>query len=234
MKRFSTHLRELGDPIWRAQLEHPFVRAIGEGSLDHRRFRHWILQDYRFLIEYCRAFALAAARSPDLDTLARFADLLHATVRTEMDLHRALAADFDITVGELEAELMAPSTAAYCDFLIRTAATKDFAELAAALLPCMWAFAEIGQNLAGGARPADPHLAAWIDSYSSTEFASLADWCRELVDRLAADVGPQGRRDMEAAFLASSRHELAFWEMAWNLEEAPESDKPQSIHKTLE
>lgn len=221
MKRFSSHLRELGDPIWRAQLDHPFVRAIGDGSLDHDRFRHWIRQDYRFLIEYSRVFALAAARSPDLETLARFADLLLATVRTEMDLHRALAADLGITLDELEAEPMAPSNAAYCDFLIRTAATSDFAELAAALLPCMWAFAEIGQSLAVGAHPADPRLAAWIDSYASPEFASLADWCRDLVDRLAADLGPRARHRIEAAFLTSSRHELAFWEMAWSLEGAP-------------
>jgi thiaminase (transcriptional activator TenA) len=39
---------------------------------------------------------------------------------------------------------MAPVTQAYTDFLIRTAATQDFAELAAALLPCMCAFSELG------------------------------------------------------------------------------------------
>src|SRR5262249_4116899 len=76
---FSAHLRRLADPIWRAQLAHPFVRGIGNGSLDPQRFHHWVRQDYRFLVEYCRLFGLAAARAPDLDTLVRFADLLQAT-----------------------------------------------------------------------------------------------------------------------------------------------------------
>ncbi len=215
--RFSSQLRDLADHIWRAQLEHPFVRGIADGSLDLDKFRHWVRQDYRFLIDYCRLLALAAARSPDHKTLARFADLLQSTTRTEMELHRAVAADFRISAEELEAEPAAPVTQAYTDFLIRTATTQDFAELAAALLPCMWGFSWLGQKLAEGERPSDPRLAAWIDSYASPEFAALADWCRELVDRLAAEASEAGRHRMEAAFLASSRHELAFWEMCWNL-----------------
>jgi thiaminase/transcriptional activator TenA len=216
---FSARLRVAADPIWRAQREHPFVRGIGDGSLDLDRFRFWVRQDYRFLVEYCRLFALGAARAPDLDTLGRFADLLQATARTEMDLHRAYAAEFGISGRELEQTPMAPTTRAYTDFLVRTAATGDFAELAAALLPCMWGFAEIGDALAAGPRPADPRYAAWIDAYSGAEFASLVEWCRELVDRVAEAVGEAVRERMTEAFVTSARYELAFWEMAWRMEE---------------
>jgi len=214
--RFSDHLQKLADPIWQSQLQHPFVKGIGDGSLAPEKFRFWILQDYRFLIEYCRLLALAAARAPDFETLTWFADLLLATARTEMDLHRALAAEFGIGAADLEAAPMAPTTRAYTDFLIRTATTGDFADLAAALLPCMWAFSEIGLCLAAGSRPADARLAAWIDSYASPEFQALADWCRRLVDRIGGEAAMPVKKRMEAAFLASSEYELAFWQMAWN------------------
>ncbi len=194
---FSARLRRLADPVWRAQHEHPFVRGIGDGSLDLERFRHWVRQDYRFLVEYCRMFALAAARAPDLDTLVRFADLLQTTARTEMDLHRAYAAELGIAPAELEREPMAPTTRAYTDFLVRVAATGDFAELAAALLPCMWGFAEIGQALAGRGLPADPRYAKWVRMYADPEFAALAGWCAELVDRLAAGANGLTRDRME-------------------------------------
>ena len=65
---------------------------------------------------------LAAARSPDLTTLRKFAELLQATAVTEMDLHRSYAASFGITEAELEREEMAPVTRSYTDFLLRTAA----------------------------------------------------------------------------------------------------------------
>jgi thiaminase/transcriptional activator TenA len=210
---FSADLRRAADSIWEAQHQHPFVRGIGDGTVDVERFKRWLRQDYLFLVEYCRVFALAAARSPDLATLRRFADLLQATAVTEMDLHRAYAAGFGITAEELEAEPMADVTRGYTDFLLRRAALGDFAELAAALLPCMWGYSEIGQRLAERGRPADERCAAWIDAYADPEFAELAAWCRDLVDRQAADAGPAVRDRMREAFLVSSRYELAFWDV---------------------
>lgn len=221
-ERFTNHLAALAAPIWQAQHAHPFVRGIGDGTLDVERFAFWIRQDYLFLIEYCRLFALAAARAPDLETIGRFADLLQATARTEMDLHRGYAAQFGISTDALERETMAPTTRGYTDFLLRVATTGDFAELAAALLPCMWGFSQIGQRLAAQPRPADARYAAWVEMYADPEFAALADWCRELVDRLADDAGPATRARMAATFVTSSRYELAFWQMAFTLERWPD------------
>ena len=144
---------------------------------------------------------------------------VHETLGTEMDLHRSFCGDLGITPADLEEEAMAPTTRAYTDFLVRTAAQADFAEVAAALLPCMWGYSEIGRRLAEGPRPGDPRLAAWIDMYASDEFAALADWCREVVDAAGDDAGPRTREAMARAFVASSRYELAFWQMA--LDERP-------------
>jgi len=110
---------------------------------------------------------------------------------------------------------------AYTDFLVRVAATGDFAELAAALLPCMWGFSEIGQALAARGLPAEPRYAKWVRMYADPDFAALADWCRGLVDRLAADTDAATRARMEESFLTSSRYEYLFWEMAWSRQTWP-------------
>jgi thiaminase (transcriptional activator TenA) len=216
--RFTDRLRQLAASIWDAQFQHPFVRGIGDGTLDLVKFKFWLRQDYLFLIEYARVFAVAAARSPDLATMLRFANLLKETVDTEMNLHREYVAEFGIGVGDLERESPAPATRAYTDFLLRIATTGDFAELTAALLPCMWAFNEIGQRLAAQSAPADRRYAKWIAMYSSPEFAELAEWCRDLLDQLAAGLPERDLLRLEAAFLTSSRYEWQFWDMAWNLE----------------
>lgn len=209
---FSAEVRGAADAIWQAQHDHPFVRGIGDGTVDVERFKRWVRQDYRFLVEYCRVLALAAARAPDLTTLRKFAELLQATAVTEMDLHRSYAAGFGITAEELETEAMAAVTRAYTDFLLRTSATGDFGELAAALLPCMWGFNEIGLRLAERGRPADERSAAWIDTYADPAFTELTAWCRDLVDGLAEEAGPGTRARMREAFLVSSQYELAFWD----------------------
>jgi thiaminase (transcriptional activator TenA) len=213
----SALLRESAADIWEAQHRHPFVTGIGDGSLPVERFQVWLRQDWLFLIEYARLLALGAARARDLPTMTRFAGLTRAILEDEMSLHRSYAGEFGISEAELDRERMLPTTQGYTDFLVRTASQGDFAELVAALLPCMWGYSELGLRLAERSRPTDDRYAAWIEMYASDDFAELAAWCRELTDRMEG--ADRGR--MERAFVTSSRYELAFCEMAWSGEAWP-------------
>ena len=212
---FSAELREAAAPAWEAQVSHPFVRGIGDGTLPEDKFRFYVRQDYLFLIDYGRLLALAAARAPRLEWMRRFAALAESVLETEMGLHRQFAARWGVTTEQLESERTAPATDAYCDFLLRTATLGDFAELVAALLPCMWSYAEVGERLAAEGLPDHEGYADWITMYASDEYGQLATWCRELTDAAAEGVAGPGRRRMHSAFRASSEHELAFWESAW-------------------
>jgi thiaminase (transcriptional activator TenA) len=212
---FAAELRAASAGIWEAQHAHPFVRGIGDGTLDERRFRFYVRQDYRFLIDYGRLLALGAARAPRLEQLRRFAALAQSVLETEMALHTGFAQRWGIAPAELDAEPPAPATRAYCDFLLRTAALGDFAELCAALLPCMWGYAEIGERLAAAGAPEHAGYAAWIATYADPDFQALAAWARELTDAAAQDAGPAAHARMHAAFRASSELELGFWESAW-------------------
>jgi thiaminase (transcriptional activator TenA) len=212
--RFTDQLRTAADPIWQAIHDHALVRSIGSGNPDLQQLRFWMRQDYLFLIDYARLFALAAARAPDLETMTSFARLCHETLEGEMTLHRSYAADFGISTAELESETKAPATHAYTDFLLRTAALGDYAELVAALLPCMWGFSEVGARLKEGGVPREPLAARWVEMYGSQDFAQLAAWCRDILDLLAEGLPQPARDRMQAAFITSSRHELAFWDQA--------------------
>jgi thiaminase/transcriptional activator TenA len=220
MTRFTDELRVAADELWEAQLAHPFVRSVADGTLAPEPFRQFVRQDYLFLIEYARLLALGCARAPRLGEMERLAALAREVLETEMELHRGFAAEWGISREALEAERPTATTRAYTDFLLRTAALGDFAELVAALLPCMWGYSWLGKRLAEREPPADRRLARWIETYASDEFAQLADWCREVTDAVAADAGTEVRARMVEAFLTSSRYELAFWEMAWR-EEPP-------------
>jgi len=60
---FTEELYRAARPIWDAQVEHPFVQGIANGSLDEQIFKRWILQDYLYLKEFARVFAWAAAKA---------------------------------------------------------------------------------------------------------------------------------------------------------------------------
>lgn len=218
---FTDELYEAASEIWRAQLEHPFVRGLGDGSLEEERFRRWVRQDYGYLKEYARIFAWAVAKADRLASMSWYAAVLDLTLNTEMDLHRTYAARFGITPEALEAEPMWPTTRAYTDFLVRTAADGDMADLLAALLPCAWGYAIIGRELAKGEPPEDARYADWIDMYSSDEFIEAMEWLRRELDQEVADAGSEKRQRLKEIFLLSSRYEWQFWEMCWEGEVWP-------------
>jgi len=63
--------------------------------------------------------------------MGTFADLLESTVTVEMDLHRSYAEEFGIGEAELETTTPSPTTRAYTDFLVRTAALGTFGDTVA-------------------------------------------------------------------------------------------------------
>src|SRR5690606_10342675 len=212
---------DLARPIWDAQLEHPFVRGIGDGSLDERLFKNWVRQDYRYLKEYARMFAWAVAKSDRLESMGWYAKVLDLTLNTEMDLHRQYAARFGLTAADLEGEPMWPTTRAYTDFLVRTAADGDLADLVAALLPCAWGYAYIADHLAETGKPTDQRYADWIATYTSSEFAGAVEWLKAEMDRLAVGATEEKQQRLIDIFVLSSRYEWMFWEMCWKGEQWP-------------
>jgi len=218
---FTDELYATALPIWDAQLDHPFVAGIGDGSLEVERFKRWVVQDYRYLKEFARVFAWGAAKAERLETMSWYASALDLTLNTEMGLHRAYAARFGLSDAELEAAPMWPTTRAYTDFLVRTAAEGDQAELVAALLPCAWGYVHIARQLAARPAPADPRYADWIAQYASAEFAAAVDWLVAEMNRLADGTTAAKRQRLVELFVTSSRYEWQFWEMCWRGESWP-------------
>jgi thiaminase/transcriptional activator TenA len=214
-KSFSRAIRAKARPIWDRELEHPFVRGLSDGTLPVERFRFYLAQDYVFLVEYCRVFALAAAKSRDLETIGVFAHLLDETLNTEMQLHRDYCARLQIAQTELEAATPAPITHAYTRHLLTTAYSGSIAEIVAAVLPCQLGYAEIATALARKGR-GESRYKEWIETYSSPEFLAGAAQLARLLDQLTAGLPARELKPLESLFLTSSRYEYLFWEMSWS------------------
>ncbi len=225
-RRLSEALRRDSQEVWDACRAHPFVRALGDGTLSHRALEAWVRQDYRFLEGYARALALAGARAPDLGTAARLVAAAHATLDGEMALHPGLAAALGLGPPELAATPPGPVTAAYTDHLLCLAALGGFAELVAGLLPCLWSYAEIGADLARAGLPADPLLHRVAATYADPHFHALAAWACTLVDRLGAGADPMTRRAMQRAFAECLVLERRFWDQVYGGGEPPGSGRP--------
>lgn len=182
-------------------LVNPFVRGIGDGSLNRDLFAGYIAQDAFFLESFARAYGLALARSADTATLLTFADLL-AGVREELGLHASYAASWGIDMAGVKP---AAATLAYTEFLLATAATAEVGVVCAAMTPCMRLYAHIGSTL--DPTSAGPY-AEWVRTYADPGFEEVAVLLERLLDQHAD--GPA----IHSAYRRAMHLELAFFDAA--------------------
>jgi thiaminase (transcriptional activator TenA) len=219
---FVESIRARASTIWRRELKHPFVRGLGDGTLPVDRFRFYLCQDYAFLIEYCRVFALAAAKARDLATMELFGGLMNDTLKVEMQLHRDYCKRLGISEAELERTEPAPVTHGYTRHLLAVAHGGTIADIVAAVLPCQLGYVEIAAALKRErGRSRNSYYREWIDTYTSAEFVAGARRLSALLDDLTAGWPARELQPLATLFLTSSRYEYLFWEMAWTTAKWP-------------
>ena len=88
---------------WQSYVDHYFVRQLGAGTLPHAAFRTYLVQDYLFLIQFARAYALATYKSRTLADM-RAAQAGLAAILDEMDLHVRLCGRWGLSPEDIEAD----------------------------------------------------------------------------------------------------------------------------------
>ncbi len=201
---------------WARYTGHEFVRRLGDGTLPEACFRHYLIQDYLFLIHFARAYALAAYKSDTLEDIRAAAQTVSALVDTEMSLHVKYCAGWGIGEAEMRAAPEAAANMAYTRFVLERGMAGDVLDLHTALAPGVVGYAEIALMLDAdpATRRDNNPYAEWIDAYAGDDYCAVALGAVARLDDLAARRGGDGRFDaLSATFGAATRLEVGFWDM---------------------
>ncbi|KIU53358.1 MULTISPECIES: TenA family protein [Pseudomonas] len=200
---------------WASYVDHSFVRQMGQGSLPETAFRTYLVQDYLFLIQFARAWALAAYKSRRPSDI-RAAQAGLAAILDETDLHVRLCARWGLSKADIEAAPEHQATVAYTRFVLDCGAAGDLLDLHVALSPCVIGYAEIGRALSpdGVAALGDHPYREWIGEYAGEGYQGVAAAARLHLDELAArSMTEQRFTELVAIFAQASRLEADFWQM---------------------
>ncbi|GAF66012.1 transcriptional regulator [Bacillus sp. TS-2] len=214
--KFTDRIYETAKPIWNQSHNHLFVQGIGHGTLDIDKFKFFMCQDYIYLIDYARLFALGSLKADRLDVMQTFAQMLHITLNEEMALHRAYAKRLGISESELTNTKPSPTTIAYSSYMLNIAQRGSIKELLAAVLPCAWSYYEIGKKLSEipGAMEHEWY-GEWVQMYQSPEFGEVASWQINLLNDFTTFSSEEEKNQLEEIFLNTSRFEYMFWDMSY-------------------
>jgi len=202
---------------WEAYTRHEFVRRLGDGSLPEAAFRMYLVQDYLFLIQHARAYALAAYKARNLADMRTAKDGLAALVDVEMGLHLRVCKRWGLDAAAVEATPEHQATVAYTRYVLDIGQSGDLLDLQVALIPCALGYAEIGQHLTpGGVKaldPAHPYY-EWISEYAGDAYQQVAAEARAWLDVLGQRYACAQRfDDLVSIFATASRLEADFWQM---------------------
>jgi len=205
---------------WQRYVGHPFVRGLADGSLPEPVFRAYLVQDYLFLIQFARAFALAAYKSDRLADMRQAGAGLDAILNLEMGIHVGYCAAWGIDEASLEAAEEHPHTVAYTRYVLDTGLAGDLLDLHVALAPCMLGYGEIGARLLAdpATRRDGNRYLSWIEMYGGEEFQAAARAEQDVIDRLFARRGSPARMpDLHRIFGTATRLEATFWQMGFEI-----------------
>jgi len=203
-----------------AILAHPFLAGMTDGSLAADAFTFYVVQDALFLRRYAQALAEVATRAPDAAQTEMFARHAAGIVAVEMSLHDTLLADLDIDPAAVDATEEAPTTLAYCSYLLAATRGGTYAEGVGTVLPCYWIYAEVGKYLLERGSP-NIRYQKWIDTYGGEEFDAEVRDVIAVADTLGPSLTAAERGRAHRHFRATSRYEWMFWDMAYRKEAWP-------------
>ncbi|MFR4351045.1 MAG: thiaminase II [Roseburia sp.] len=205
--------------IWDEYHKHPFVMGIADGTLDKEKFRYYIIQDYLYLEDYAKSFAIGIAKAKSLESARLFSGYIDALTGSEMDIHRGYRGKFAVTQEELCATPRALDNLSYTSYMLRIAYEEGEAEIIAAILSCAYSYEIIAKNIVKGnpASTAHPFYGDWIQGYASESYSEGNTILLDTLNSLTNHYTEQQIDRLIEIFIVCSRYELAFWEMSWNM-----------------
>ncbi|RDW14614.1 thiaminase II [Paracoccus thiocyanatus] len=211
-------LRTEAQPAWDAYTRHPFVEGLRDGTLPQSGFLAYLVQDYLFLKNFSRAWALAVVKAGDLDEMRACSATVHTLLDHEMGLHVQTCARAGMDAKALADTPEAVTNIAYTRYVLEAGYSGDFLDLLAALMPCVIGYGEIGLRLQAEAAPDTPYR-EWIDTYAGAEYQAACASAGALLDSaIRKRLGDAPRESprwpaLSHRFATATRLEAAFWDL---------------------
>ena len=214
---FSRDLKAKASKVWEEGYNHLFVQELGKGTLDKEKFKFYLLQDYLYLLQYAKVFAIAIVKSDTEELMKKFSKSQYLILAKEMEVHRGYMAGFGVTREEMISVKPSLYNSAYTANMIAFGQTGGIAEVLAAVFPCAWTYADYAKRLKeqyAGCLEGNFYK-TWIENYAGNDFLDSFEWFYEALDNLVSNMTDKQREKITEIFISSVEFEYLFWDMSY-------------------
>ena len=217
---FAQRMRKAADLVWEEGYQQPFIRELGEGTLQRERFAFYLLQDFRYVNDYARVHALGLAKATDPEIMAFMLKVQNGALQVETEVHRSYLSSYGITEEQMNNVRQSAFARAYTSNILSIAYGKDILDILVAVLPCAWVYADYGYRLAAEFADTldDNPYKSWVDMYKTDEFWQDSVWLLEHIEKLVADASEERKRELIDIFVTGVENEYMFWASAYDMQ----------------
>jgi len=217
---FSRNLKQKALKVWEDGYNHPFVQELGAGILAKDKFKFYLLQDYLYLLEYAKVFAIAMTKAEDEKMLGNLSLIIKATLVDELELHKKYMEEFEITKDEIKGVKASLFNRTYTANMLAVGQKGSLVEILATVFPCAWTYSDYGKRLKEQykGKLEDNFYKSWIETYASKDFENSFAWFYDAIDELVKYKTKEEKQKIEEIFISSVEFEYMFWDMAYNMQ----------------
>ncbi|KAK1238032.1 hypothetical protein MKX08_002611 [Trichoderma sp. CBMAI-0020] len=200
--------------VWDEFVHHPFVMALGNGTLPVESFKGYIIQDYLYLVHFSRANALAAYKAKSIGDISRSNEIV-SHILHEMKLHINYCNSFGISEPEIQATQELQACTAYTRYVLDIGQSDDWLALQMALAPCLLGYGAVAKMLhahADTVRDGNTYW-AWIENYKADDYVEAVRLGSELIEKNIRLQSPSRIEELIKIFVHATKMEIGFWEM---------------------
>lgn len=216
----TERLLEAAEEIWQSYYEHPFVKGIEDGSLSREKFRRYIIQDFLYLEDYAKSFAVGIAKAKSIETTQIFSRYIALLTGSEMNIHHGYMGKFGVTQEELDHTPRTLDNLSYTSYMLRVAYEEGEAEILSAILSCAYSYELIAKNMVKKNPACVNHdfYGEWITGYASDDYANGNLSLIKTLNRVTKHYTEEQIKHLADIFVACSKYEYLFWDFSWKME----------------
>lgn len=214
--KFSEELFNEVKGIWDQYLKHPFVKGIGEGTLDKEKFKNYLIQDYLYLKDYAKVFAMGLVKARTMKEMKFYHDSIKGVLDDETAVHVNYLKGFGLSTEKVEKYKVELTTASYTSYMLGIALKGDSKDIAMTIMPCTWSYCYIGKHLYEKYKDIleENFYSPWIKEYASEEFRQCTEAWIDYINEICENISEDEKERLKDIFIKSSLYELEFWNMA--------------------
>ena len=202
----------------------PQMQEILHGKMPMERFRWQIRQNYQYLLEYTKCWAVGFTKAQGFDEMQQWYSIVKSTFEDTVAMNRTYWAEqIGATTDELEHTIMAEKKRSYTAHELARAYEGDLATCLMGLFPCNVLYMHMGDDLLPQCKLDHENMFyKWIEFYTLPAYRAKCEHEIAMINQLCANKTERELRRLLEIFAVGCNYELLQWrDMYYKMETWP-------------